>query len=261
MDILEYLRRKRMGMIGQPNPFNPLPARPGMNNNGVINTLPARIGIPDPTFDRVRPRPLPMRPGMMENIKPTPLPMRPGMGEGVVPTPYSNSINPPWGVNPRGVGDDITIPPARRVNTPGVFDPATGQNRVARQGPTMTPYSEGYMMSDEVPTPLGFAETMSQVDEGISEPPKESMEYAKKMHSVQEAFFNGADFGYETEWNQALGVTNRMIDLVMSTPVEAMVFAAQNPTDMVLEEFERKYGWPINVNSESLMRYIASMSQ
>jgi hypothetical protein len=142
----------------------------------------------------------------------------------------------------------------------------------------MTPYSEGYMMSDAMPTPLGFGETMSQfmteagypeeeikqyesLDEGISEPPKESMDYAKKMHSIQEALFNGADFGYETEWNQALGVTNRMIDLVMSTPFEAMVFAAQNPTDMVLEEFERKYGWPINVNSESLMRYIASMSQ
>lgn len=234
-----------MGMMDAPNPFDTLPARPGMNYDGVINTMPARPGT--------------------------------NYGDSITPLGI-NSINPPWGVNPRGVGDDITIPPARRVNTPGVFDPATGQNRVARQGPTMTPYSEGYMMSDAMPAPLGFGETMSQfmteagypeeeikqyesLDEGISEPPKESMDYAKKMHSIQEALFNGADFGYETEWNQALGVTNRMIDLVMSTPVEAMVFAVQNPTDMVLEEFERKYGWPINVNSESLMRYIASMSQ
>ena len=28
-------------------------------------------------------------------------------------------------------------------------------------------------------------------------------------------------------------------------------YAMQNPTDFVLEEFERKWGWPLNVNSSS----------
>lgn len=254
MDMLEYLRKKRMGMMDQPNPFNTLPARPGMNYGGAINTMPARPGT--------------------------------NYGDSITPIGI-NSINPPWGVNPRGVGDDITIPPARRVNTPGVFNPATGQNRVARQGPIwpaglmreemedsflpMGGYGDdsvtvmweaGYPESDQPGTKeyQEIAEFEAR-DDGIVEPPKESMEYAKKMHSIQEAMLGGADFGYEDFWPQRLGVTNDMIDMVMLTPIEAMVFAMQNPTDMVLEEFERKYGWPINVNSEALREYVDYMGK
>lgn len=221
MDILEFLRRKRMGMVDS-QPITILPAKPGMDNSGAITTLP----------------------------------VKPGMGINIEPTMYSNSINPPWGVNPRGVGSDITIPPARRVNTPGVLDPATGQNRVLRQGPTMTPYSEDYMMADAVPTPASMSVNIPAELTMSNDP-----DYSRKMQSIQEAMLNGADFGYESEWSEGLGVSDEMIDRVMSTPIEAMIFAAQNPTDMVLEEFERKYGWPLNVNSPALMRYIAEMGQ
>lgn len=215
MDILDYLRRKRMGMMEERKPYlidsAPLPE---IKKPYLIDSSP-----------------------LLEMRK-----------------PYL--INPPWGVNPRGVGDDITIPPARRVNNPGVLDPATGQNRVLRQGPTMTPYSEDYMMADAVPTPESMSVNIPAELTMSNDP-----DYSRKMQSIQEAMLNGADFGYESEWSEGLGVSDEMIDRVMSTPIEAMIFAAQNPTDMVLEEFERKYGWPLNVNSPALMRYIAEMGQ
>ncbi|MCP4923022.1 MAG: hypothetical protein GY915_03200 [bacterium] len=79
------------------------------------------------------------------------------------------------------------------------------------------------------------------------------------MQDIQEAYFSGADFGYEEGWPERLKVSEQMINMFMSTPEEAIIFAFENPTDAVLEEFERNYGWPLNVNSPALREYVKKM--
>ena len=137
-------------------------------------------------------------------------------------------INPPWANMLKPVVDmtrDITIPPARRRNIRGTVDPNTGQNRLIQGGPTYPDQSDNF----------------------------------RKMQEIQEAYFSGADFGYEEGWPERLGVSEQMINMFMSPPEEAIIFAFENPTDAVLEEFERKYGWPLNVNSPALREYVMRM--
>jgi len=135
-------------------------------------------------------------------------------------------INPPWAnmLKP-DMTRDITIPPARRRNIRGTVDPTTGQNRLIQGGPTYPDQSDNF----------------------------------KKMQEIQEAYFSGADFGYEEGWPERLEVSEQMINVFMSTPEEAIIFAFENPTDAVLEEFERNYGWPLNVNSPALREYVMKM--
>jgi len=135
-------------------------------------------------------------------------------------------INPPWAnmLKP-DMTRDITIPPARRRHFRGTEDPATGQNRLIKSDPTYPDQSDNF----------------------------------KKMQEIQEAYFSGADFGYEEGWPERLEVSEQMINVFMSTPEEAIIFAFENPTDAVLEEFERNYGWPLNVNSPALRKYVMQM--
>jgi len=135
-------------------------------------------------------------------------------------------INPPWAnmLKP-DMTRDITIPPARRRHFRGTEDPATGQNRLIKSDPTYPDQSDNF----------------------------------KKMQDIQEAYFSGADFGYEEGWPERLKVSEQMINMFMSTPEEAIIFAFENPTDAVLEEFERNYGWPLNVNSPALRKYVMQM--
>tara|TARA_R100000458_G_scaffold269_1_gene201 strand:+ start:2647 stop:3711 length:1065 start_codon:yes stop_codon:yes gene_type:complete len=273
-----FIPRRNLPNI--PNlPNKPLPRMYNMPELPIPND-PRMYNMPEPPINKGRQYNMPsLYKKTLEHMVPL------GRGKNI-----GGGINPPWANMRKPVVDmtrDITIPPARRVNTPGVFNPATGQNRVAQQGPIWPPGLMREEMEDSFPPMGGFGESMAEFmfeagypesdqpgtpeyqeimefearDDGIVEPPKGSMEYARKMHDIQEAMLNGADFGYEDYWPQSLGVTNEMIDKVMLTPIEAMVFAMQNPTEMVLKEFENYYGWPINVHSEALREHINNMGK
>jgi len=167
---------------------------------------------------------MPINEGRQYNM-PSPYPK--GTLEHMVPLGGGGGgINPPWAnmLKP-DMTRDITIPPARRRHFRGTEDPATGQNRLIKSDPTYPDQSDNF----------------------------------KKMQDIQEAYFSGADFGYEEGWPERLKVSEQMINMFMSTPEEAIIFAFENPTDAVLEEFERNYGWPLNVNSPALRKYVMQM--
>tara|TARA_R110002110_G_scaffold220714_2_gene434669 strand:+ start:837 stop:2207 length:1371 start_codon:yes stop_codon:yes gene_type:complete len=112
----------------------------------------------------------------------------------------------------------------------GVVDPATGQRRVS--------------------TPVG--QPIPQPNEEVGFMDREISDHGQKMRNVMDAYYGGADFGYETEWAEGLGVAQKDIDNFMAALNSGDIDAAmQSPTDFMLEEFERKWGWPLNVNSSS----------
>ena len=146
-----------------------------------------------------------------------------------------STINPPW-ANPGR--ENPPIHPSKRKYYPAEFDPATGQNRVNRE------------------------EQARIINKDRGSPPlRKGVEWNNKMQEIQEAYYTGADFGYEEGWPERLGVTYEMIDMFMSVPEEAIIFAFENPTDMVLEEFERKYGFPLNVNSPALREQVEALKR
>jgi hypothetical protein len=112
----------------------------------------------------------------------------------------------------------------------GVVDPETGQRRVS--------------------TPVG--QPIPQPNEEVGFMDREISDHGQKMRNVMDAYYGGADFGYETEWAEGLGVAQKEIDNFMAALNSGDIDAAmQSPTDFMLEEFERKWGWPLNVNSSS----------
>jgi len=89
---------------------------------------------------------------------------------------------------------------------------------------------------------------------------REISDHGQKMRNVMEAYYSGADFGpaylYEArrdnppEWADDTDFSQKDIDTFMAAVISGDVdYAMKNPTDFVLEEFERKWGWPLNVNS------------
>ena len=119
--------------------------------------------------------------------------------------------------------------------------------------------TQGDSMSDHLAATYGegspeFKRYEAQ-DAGIELP--KGRDWINKMHDIQNAYFTGADFGYEEFWPQRLGVTNEMIDMFMAVPEEALQYAMDNPTDAVLEEFEEYYGFPLNVNDPDMQKYFS----
>lgn len=111
----------------------------------------------------------------------------------------------------------------------GVVDPETGQRRVS--------------------TPVG--QPIPQPNEEVGFMDREISDHGQKMRNVMEAYYGGADFGYEEFWPERLGVTESDIENFMGAMSSGDIdYAMQNPTDFVLEEFERKWGWPLEVNAD-----------
>jgi len=194
---------------------------------------------------------------------------------------WPSTINPPW-ANPGR--ENTPIHPSKRKYYPAEFDPATGQNRVNREEQARIINSSNNMtnvfpdiqtgsrelLSDFMAEGVGHEYTEQEVWDQIEHENKmkeqfhispNNPEYPQKMHSLQEALFD-ADWGeVELDWAERLGASWEMVNMVMSTPKEAMVFASENPTDAVLKEFERKYGWPLNVNSPALREYVEALKR
>ena len=208
-----------------PNSISPPWGRPNLIPRRNLPNIPNLPNTPPRMYNMPE---APINDGRRFNM-PSPYPKK--TLENMVPLGGGGGgINPPWANMRKPVVDmtrDITIPPARRRNIRGTVDPNTGQNRLIQGGPIYPDQSDNF----------------------------------KKFHEIQEAYFSGADFGYEEGWPERLGVSERMINMFMSTPEEAIIFAFENPTDAVLEEFERKYGWPLNVNSPALREYVMQMKR
>lgn len=88
------------------------------------------------------------------------------------------------------------------------------------------------------------------LDRGVMGPSNERDAAFSKIHS---AYYTGADFGYEQGWPERLGVPTEYIDLYMAVPDEAKQYAHDNPTDAILQQFEEKYGFPLDVSVEISM--------
>ena len=72
-------------------------------------------------------------------------------------------------------------------------------------------------------------------------------EKAEAFGRIHDAYFTGADFGYEEGWPERLNVPQEYIDMYMAVPDRAKKYAYENPTDAVLEQFEEKYGFPLDM--------------
>ena len=88
------------------------------------------------------------------------------------------------------------------------------------------------------------------LDRGVMGPANERDAAFSKIH---DAYYTGADFGYEQGWPERLGVPTEYIDLYMAVPDEAKQYAHDNPTDAILQQFEEKYGFPLDVSVEISM--------
>jgi hypothetical protein len=156
----------------------------------------------------------------------------------------------------------ISIPPSQRGSYPAELDPAG--NRRVRSGVMGPTTGDRFGGADHLgpwitPESAGHYQASPRVDRdrpmvGVG---KEERSFIDGMHKIQNAYFTGADFGYEEDWDRNLGVTQEMIDMFMSVPEEALKYAMENPTDAVLEQFEEFYGFPLNVNDRDMAKYFA----
>ena len=83
------------------------------------------------------------------------------------------------------------------------------------------------------------------LDRGVLGPVNERDRSFSKIHG---AYYTGADFGYEQGWPERLGVPQEYIDVYMAVPDEAKQYAHDNPTDAILQQFEEKYGFPLDIS-------------
>jgi len=123
------------------------------------------------------------------------------------------------------------------ITAQGAVDPATGQMRVV-------PPDASVVAPPRIPTEKEI------LDRGVMGPVNERDAAFSKIHG---AYYTGADFGYEQGWPERLGVPQEYIDVYMAVPDEAKQYAHDNPTDAILQQFEEKYGFPLDVSIEISM--------
>jgi hypothetical protein len=87
--------------------------------------------------------------------------------------------------------------------------------------------------------------TAQEQVKGVMDLPDEK---SKAFSRIHDSYSTGADFGYESGWPERLNVPEGYIELYMAVPEAAKKYAYDNPTDSVLEQFEEKYGFPLDVS-------------
>ena len=70
----------------------------------------------------------------------------------------------------------------------------------------------------------------------------------RAFSAIHGAWAGGADFGVETEWSEGLGVPEEYVGIYMAVPDQAKRYAHENPTDAILQQFEEKYGFPLDIS-------------
>ena len=132
----------------------------------------------------------------------------------------------------------------------------------AQVGSAMPKYHSGQRKNIRDLSTEMATDPLSYVSDNVRGPqlggvPESDRKFVDSMHSIQNAYFTGADFGYEEGWTDRLGVTQDQIDMFMAVPEEALQYAMDNPTDAVLEQFEEYYGFPPNVNDPDMQKYFS----
>ena len=130
----------------------------------------------------------------------------------------------------------------------------------AKVGSAMPKYHSGQRKNIRDLSTEMATDPLSYVSDNVRGPqlggvPEIDRKFVDTMHSIQNAYFTGADFGYEEGWTERLGATQEQIDMFMAVPEEALQHAMDNPTDAVLQQFEEYYGFPLNVNDPDMQKY------
>ena len=161
-----------------------------------------------------------------------------------------NQVAQPFGG--MGAGD--------RVGFPAPRDPQTGEDlgwmnqdereRFYRHQEQFPEGEDLGWMETSVVAPPRMPTEKETLDRGVMGPANERDAAFSKIH---DAYYTGADFGYEQGWPERLGVPTEYIDLYMAVPDGAKQYAYDNPTDAILQQFEEKYGFPLDVSIEISM--------
>ena len=161
-----------------------------------------------------------------------------------------NQVTQPFGG--MGAGD--------RVGFPAPRDPQTGEDlgwmnadereRFYRHQEQFPEGEDLGWMETSVVAPPRMPTEKETLDRGVLGPANERDAAFSKIH---DAYYTGADFGYEQGWPERLGVPSEYIDIYMAVPDEAKQYAHDNPTDAILQQFEEKYGFPLDVSIEISM--------
>ncbi len=101
-----------------------------------------------------------------------------------------------------------------------------------------------------------FVDGMKRIQEHFFNPEKPNWKIWNTIGVDAEHFMKGGK--REALIQEELGVTEVMVDKFLRTPISAIKNAYENPTDDVLESFERVYGWPLNVNDPNLKKHAES---
>ena len=130
----------------------------------------------------------------------------------------------------------------------------------AQVGSAMPKYHSGQRKNIRDLSTEMATDPLSYVSDNVRGPqlggvPEDDRKFVDTMHNIQNAYFTGADFGYEEGWAERLGATQEQIDMFMAVPEEAIRHAMENPTDAVLQQFEEYYGFPLNVNDPDMQKY------
>ena len=164
--------------------------------------------------------------------------------------PYgrSGAGYPGMGVENRGFPHGITAE--------GAVDPATGQMRVVPPDtsvvapPRMQMQTEKQIIDREVMGPsnerdAGFSRLhQAWIDDHPMFSDRSLGEY--NINQGNDPQFAGAP-GYDTEWGQDIGVTPEQFSLYRAVPDGAKKYLYDNPTDKNLQQFEEKYGFPLDI--------------
>ena len=155
-------------------------------------------------------------------------------GASVVPPPnYQTSYNPAGGWAEAGRLAPDNIAAAETAGWNEVAQPFGGRGAGDRLG------------GASVVAPPRMPTERETLDREVMGPADDRDAAFSTIHG---AWAGGADFGVETEWSEGLGVPEEYVGIYMAVPDQAKRYAHENPTDAILQQFEEKYGFPLDIS-------------
>jgi len=112
--------------------------------------------------------------------------------------------------------------------------------------PDDTPFYEQrmpYFGDASVVAPPRMPTEKETLDRGVMGPANERDSI---FHALHQAWAEGVEL-------QGIGAPQEYVDIYMAVPDGAKQYAHDNPTDAVLQQFEEKYGFPLDVSIEISM--------
>ena len=112
--------------------------------------------------------------------------------------------------------------------------------------PDDTPFYEQrmpYFGDASVVAPPRMPTEKETLDRGVMGPANER---DRVFHALHQAWAEGIEL-------QGIGAPQEYVDIYMAVPDGAKQYAHDNPTDAILQQFEEKYGFPLDVSIEISM--------